>query len=167
MAIIAESQAELTWPQQHQVPLGGFYNVYHDGATGTVNYSQEINPLPIDAWPDGVAWSGFGAGAFGAGMFGFGDVGLPFGAGRFGMGMFGFGAQMHEFTTPGLADGSYKLAVVGFDPADNPASPAATIEQTVTLAGTPWPAKDLKADSYAAGTLTVSWTLSDDDETAG
>ena len=164
MSIIAESQAELSWPQQRQVPADGWYNVYHDGATGTVNYSQEINPLAIDAWPDGVAWSGFGAGLFGAGMFGFGDVGLPFGAGRFGMGTFGLGAKMHEYATPALTDGSYKLAVVGFDPAENPATPAATIEQTVTLAGTPRPAKDLAADDYAAGTLSMSWTLSEDDE---
>ena len=164
MAIIAEAQVELNWPQQQQVPLDGYYKVFRDNRDGVVDYDSPVNALPIPAWPEGVGKRAFGLGLFGAGMFGFGAVGYPFGHGRFGMGRFGFGAEMHAYLTPPLADGTWRFAVVGFDPAGNPAAPAAAIEHACGVAGSPRPPSDLEATAYAAGVLTLDWTLSEDDE---
>jgi len=146
------------------VPLGGYYNIYGDGKTGVVDYSAALNPLPIAAWPEGAGKRGFGWGLFGAGMFGFGAVAYPFGHGRFGMGRFGFGAEMHSYIMQSVADGAWLFTIVAFDPAGNPAVPVGSVEQSCTVAGYPRPASGLDATAYAAGVLTLEWTVSEDDE---
>lgn len=161
MGIVAQGQVEIKWPQSSAVPLRGWYNVYADG-----DYSAAINNAPIPAWPDGEGWRGFGSGLFGAGRFGFGDRGLLFGQGRFGMGRFGFGALMLSFVTPSLADGTRTFNIVGFDEAGNPSAPSGGKEVSATISGEPDPPGVPTADSYVLGTdtLTISFALSDDDE---
>ena len=166
MAIVARSSALLRWPQQQHVPLGGSYNVYGDAATGTVNYSTALNVRPIPAWPDGEGKVGLGLARCGYSGLGWGDGGPGLGVGGLGLGLLGYGALLHVWRTGPLADGTHKLAVVGLDPAGNKTTPA-TIEQSVALAGTPRKPTNLAASAYDSetDTLTLTWTISKDDDT--
>ena len=163
-AIIAQSRARLKWATDPSVDPGGSYNVYCDGGDASIDYETPINSSAIPAWPDGRGYYGFGVGRFGMGAFGIGEGGAGFGLGGFGLGEFGFGAAMLEYTTGEMDDGDYLLAVVAVDAAGNKTTPAA-IEEDITLAGIPDPPTDLAAESYddATDTLTLSWTLSQDD----
>lgn len=162
--IIADAQVEVNWPQQQGVPLGGWYDVFGDGKTGSVNYSSPLNADKIEAWPDDEAKIGAGLGRAGMGVAGYGDGGMGAGLGGAGLGMAGFGAEVMTYTTPELADGTHKLAVVGFDPAGNAVTPA-DLEEEIAVAGVPEPPGVPEATAYDNGsdTLTLGWALSADD----
>lgn len=185
MGIIANSSALLRWPQQQHVPLGGSFNVYGDGRSGTVDYARALNARPLPAWPDGEGKIGLALGGLGNGGLGWGDGGAGLGMGALGLGLLGFGAALIEWRTEPLADGTHTFGVVGLDVAGNKGQPGlglglglglgrlgygvgipAEIELSVALAGTPGRPTNLAATAYKSGTdtLTLGWTLSADDE---
>ena len=162
--IVASAQIEISWPTQQSVPLLGYFQIYKDAQDSAVDYDSPVNPSPIPAWPDGAGKLGDGLGEDGEGADGYGHGGMGDGIGADGMGMDGFGAAMLSFVTPPLDDGDWEIAVVGYDGAGNAITPA-TIEQAVSLAGTPDPPGIPEASAYDDGpdSLTIDWELSDDD----
>jgi len=165
-SIIAKAKVLLTFPAQHQVPPGGYYHVFHRISGGSWDWSAaaRINPEPIEAWPDGDH-PGRGYGARGQTPRGLPSMAMPRGSGPRGSGPRGFDTFNLEFTTDWYDDGDHEFAVVGYDKAGNATTPATAIG-TVTLAGEPIPPSNFSADSYDSGTdtLSVSWTLSPDDQ---
>lgn len=177
MTIIADAKVRVLWPAQQHVPLGGHYNLFRDDRDGVIDYDTPVNPIPVQAWPDGEGKVGFGLGGgldedgqplgFGQGAFGYGAGGARFGQGGFGLGMHGFGAELHEYVTAPLADGTYRMAVVGYDGAGNRVTPA-DVEVEVAVAGAPAPPGRPTAATYdqPMDRLTLNWPLSKDDEEA-
>jgi len=166
MGIVANSRAEVRWLQRQTVPLGGWYNLYSDGgAGGGIDYGTPVNARPIPAWPDGEGKRGWGLGRWGCGAWGHGEGGVGWGYGPWGLGPWGFGIGMMSHVTGLLADGTYTLAAVPFDPAGNADTPASQTAE-VSLAGTPRPPGVPTAAAYdgETGILTLSWALSPDDE---
>jgi len=169
MGILAQSQAQLNWPQQQKVPLRAGYNVFHDDKSGVMDFSSPINGRPIEAWPEGEGKRGWGLGTWGRGTWGFGaGMGFGWGRGLWGLGRWGFSVALMTYVTVPLTDGTWTFAVVGTDRGGNPTTPASGTEDTVDLAGTPRAPGRPTADSYDTGTdeLTVSFALSRDDEAA-
>ncbi len=166
MRIVAQDgRIYLRWPRCQEVPPDGRFNIYGDDQTGDVIYETPLNYKPIPAWPDDSGKAGYGVGGYGEGPYGIGVAGVGYGMCPYGMGGYGIGAQVLEHTTKPLADGTYKVAVVGLDGAGNNITPA-DVEVEVVVAGTPRPATDLAALAYDKGTdvLTLTWTRSPDDD---
>ena len=166
MGIVAMAQVLVRWPPSQEILPGGYFHVFRDDRDGVVDYDSPINPAPIPAWIDNEGKVGVGLGPFGEGAFGIGAGGAGLGGGHFGMGIFGVGAELISFTTPLLADGTWTIAVVGYDAAGNRVI-VAVLEQTVTIAGSPEriPARPTFSNYDAGGNLvTANWALSPDDE---
>ena len=171
MAILAESQIDVNWPQQQEMLPRDYYHVCIDARDGSVDYANPISPSPIPAWPDLAGKVGLGDGPLGEGPLGLGDgPGVGLGNGPLGYGYLGLGTGLLTFRTEPLQDGRWTLAVVSFDEAGNPASPSAAnaAEEALLIKGTPDPAGIPEADSWDNGTQTVTITfdLSRHDEAA-
>lgn len=145
--------------------MGGHYDAFSgDSAGGAVDYNSSINHRPIRAWPNQSPGKfGDGMGADGSDIDGFGSGGPGDGRGADGLGMDGFGAELLEYLTDELADGTYEFGVVGYDTAGNPST--GNLEDEAVLAAAPEPPGVPTADSYvlATDTLTLSFGLSADD----
>ncbi len=169
MGIIAHSaRAEISFSVPPSAPAQGYYLLYrNDGAGGAVDYNSPLAQRPIRPWGrGGGAFSGRGIGPRGSGGRGHGYAGFGRGNGPRGYGPRARGAKKITATTPKLADGTYIFAAVAYDPAGNADEPGSRIEATATLAGTPEAPGEISATNYdpATDVLTLSWTLSADDE---
>jgi len=159
MTIRANADVELTFPQQRDADR---FDAFGDGCTGTIDYDTPINSRAIEAWPDGEARGGWGIGPWGSGPWGVAARGVGWGRGMWGFGAWGFGRQAIHHTLGDVDDGAYKLAVVGYDKADNRITPATTTA-TIVVAADPEPPTELLATAYAGGQVTLSFTRSPDD----
>jgi len=166
LATNARARLDVLRDQSH--PVGSKVDFYvDDGAGGGVDYDDPLNASPIDLWPpNGAGKTGYGRGRYGRGGYGRGEGGLGYGGGLYGRGGYGTGAALLQvggaggFLTAEKTDATWTFAAKISDPAGNE---SIATETAITLAGTPAAPTDLAADSYAAGVLTVSLTLSTDD----
>jgi len=146
----------LTWPQSQDVPGLGYYQLYRDGAAAPENDS------PIPAWPSGQGKSGWGRGAWGAGVWGRSARGLGWGMGGWGVGGWGVGGRNLSMVADLVPDGVHDWEIAAFDPAGNESAGNPTA--SLAVAGTPDPPADVEADSYSDDVLSVTFSLSEDDE---
>ena len=167
MSIIAQARALLRWAAQIGLPRGGKYRIYkNDGAGGAISYAARINKRETPAWPTGQGPRGCGHGPCGSGGAGHGYYGVGCGNGMAGQGPCGRGTRTLRARTPKINDGTYDFAIRAVDQNGNQETTGATAT-SVAIAGTPDPPTDLAASAYAAETgLTLTWTLSTDDEAA-
>ena len=166
MAIIAtDARVEVQMPAQPDADADGTIELFaNDGDGGAIDYNTPI-AAAIDAWPSTARGTGAGLGAAGQFAAGLGAVGV--GAGEFfaGFGFAGFGIATLAVISKRMADGTYNVAAVAYDAAEN-ASDEPHETDGVAMAGTPKPPGDPTADDYDDGsdTLTLGWLLSADDE---
>jgi hypothetical protein len=100
------------------LPIDAVAEVYFDGGTGEIDYSEALSHRPIKIWPSRLDKAGFAMSRFGEGDFGYDSAGaVGFGKGSFGNGQFGLDADVIEWVSPALADGVYKFAVIITDSA--------------------------------------------------
>ena len=156
MGLVASQSVRLTWPQSQAVPGAGFYQIYRDGSATPENDS------PIAAWPDGHGKRGWGRGGRGKGGWGKSSGGLGWGLGRRGRGGWGTGGACLTMDTDLITDGVHVWHVVAYDGAGN--ASAGNPTAGLAVAGEPDPPSAAAVDSYAAGVLSVAFTLSGDDE---
>jgi hypothetical protein len=138
------SRVRLTWQAGRYLdPDLESFNVYADGASGTVDYETPLNELPIPARPDGAEPWGYGAGGFGVGGY-------------------GASAARYEWTTDPLVPGSWRMAVLAVDGAGNRLATAAEIVVQVTPL--PRPPKNFRVLGYDAESrkATLAWDASPD-----
>jgi len=138
------TRARLTWQAGLYLDSGlESFNVFADGRTGTVDYTAPLNEAPIPAAEGGQAPWGFGCGAFGVGGY-------------------GLSAARYEWTTDGLEQGTWRLAVMAIDGAGNHLATAA--EVSVNLVSVPRPPLDFHLSSYDAEEriATLAWEPSPD-----
>lgn len=168
--INARTEVLLRWPHDQAVAADAVYHVHaNDGAGGAMEYDTAINPQPIPAWADGAehraSWyrGDWYNDPWYAGVDPTSWYRAPWYRGDWYRGA----AGMVHYTTDALADGDWEFAVVAEDPAGNKTTPAAVTAE-ITLAGTPQPPTNLQAAAYDDGTdtLTLTWTLSTDDQAA-
>jgi len=119
------------------------FDIFADGRTGTVDYSQPLNETPIPATIAGAPPWGFGCGGYGVGGY-------------------GLSAAHYEWTADGLEPGTWRLAVAARDAAGNRLATAA--EVIVNVAPVPRPAGNFRVASYnvASRTATLAWDPSPD-----
>jgi hypothetical protein len=119
------------------------FDVFADGRTGVVDYSQPLNEAPIPAVVAGVPPWGFGCGGFGVGGY-------------------GQSAACYEWAVNDLDPGTWRLAVVARDAAGNRLATAA--EVVADVAPVPRPPPNFRLASYDAGsrTATLAWEPSPD-----
>lgn len=145
-----------------RLPADGYYLLFGE-SDGALDYAAALAPRKIAAWPEGPP-DGWGQGRWGYGCWGLGGSAAGWGEGPWGYGPWGFGCPGRTVVTPPLADGDWDFAIVGYDALGNADPEADRVEASVTLAGTPEPPGAPEA-SWAAGTLTLSYELSTDDDT--
>jgi len=156
MGIVAKQSVRLTWPQSQAVPGGGYYQIYRDGA------AEPENDSPIPGWPDGHGKVGYGRGAFGRGAYGVSAGGLGYGLGGYGLGGYGVGGRSLSMIADQVPDGVHEWEIAAFDAAGNES--AGNPSATLALAGEPDPPRDAEPAAYADNVLSVTFTLSEDDE---
>jgi hypothetical protein len=119
------------------------FDVFGDGATGTVNYAAPLNESPIPARPDGRTPWGFGTGGYGVGAF-------------------GQAAAAYTWTADPVVPGTHRFAVVAVDAAGN--RPATAAEVEVAVAPLPRPPEDFRVSVYDPNgrTATLAWDPSPD-----
>jgi hypothetical protein len=140
----AGGQVRLAWQAgEYLDPALDSFDLFADGRSGTVDYSEPLNELPLPARPGGLAPWGFGTGGFGVGGF-------------------GQSAARYEWTTDALEPGTWRLAVVAIDDAGNRLALAA--EVTVVVAPLPRPPEDFRLAAYddLSRCATLAWTPSPD-----
>ncbi len=117
------------------MPIDGTAQIYFDNGTGTIDYQNPLNALPIRIWPSRQDKAGLGMAAFGLTDFGFdAAAAVGFGRGCFGYGLFGLDAEAIEWTSPVLLSGTYKFGIKISDKAGNLSSAVETEPITVTPA---------------------------------
>jgi len=156
MGITATQSVRLTWPQSQAVPGLGWYQVYRDGAATPENDS------PIAAWPDGHGKIGYGRGGYGRGRYGISSGGLGYGLGDYGRGGYGVGGRNLSMTADLVPDGVHIWQVLAYDGAGNESAGNPTA--SLAVAGIPQSPRDVEAAAYADDVLSVTFTLSEDDE---
>jgi len=119
------------------------FDIFADGRTGTVDYSQPINEAPLPAAMPGAPPWGFGCGGYGVGGY-------------------GLSAAIYEWIIDGLEPGTWRLAVVARDAAGNRLATAA--EVTADVAPVPRPVGNFRVASYSAASrmATLAWEPSPD-----
>lgn len=119
------------------------FDVFGDGATGTVDYETPLNEAPLPARPGGQEPWGYGAGGYG-------------------MGAYGQSAAVYEWTTDPLPAGVHTLAVAATDAAGNRLATAAEVQ--VTVAPLPRPPENVHVAAYDPNTAvaTLAWDPSPD-----
>lgn len=119
------------------------FNVFGDGATGTMDDNGPLNESPIAARPGGCTPWGFGTGGYGAGAI-------------------GQAAAVYTWTTDLLVAGTHRLAVAAIDTAGNRLATAAEVSVTVTPL--PRPAQNVRVAGYDPNTrvATLAWDPSPD-----
>lgn len=120
------------------IPPGSAADVYFDNGTGTVDYDQRLNELPIRIWDSWQDKAGLGMSRFGHSDFGYdGSTAVGFGRGSFGIASFGFDADTIEWISPMLPDGVYKFGVMVRDTCGNESVASESDLVTVTRAARP------------------------------
>jgi len=140
----AGARARLTWQAgPHLDPDLEAFDVFADGASGTIDYTTPLNESPIPARPGGEAPWGYGTGGFGSG--GYGD-----------------GSAAYEWTTDPLGPGTWRFVVLASDAAGNRLAEASTIACDVLPL--PRPPTNFGVASYDPGgaTATLAWQKSPD-----
>jgi len=133
--------------RSQRLPIDAVANVYFDGGTGEIDYSETLSRGPIRIWPSCRDKTGFAMSMFGEGDFGYDSAGaIGFGRGSFGNGQFGMDADSIEWVSPMLADGIYKFAVITTDSAGNQS--AASQNGEVTAISQTRPAEHLSVSSF-------------------
>ena len=156
MGITATQSVRLTWPQSQAIPGAGYYQIYRDGAAVAENDS------PIAAWPDGHGKIGYGRGGYGRGRYGISSGGLGYGLGDYGRGGYGVGGRNLSMTADLVPDGVHIWQVLAYDGAGNESAGNPTA--SLAVAGIPQSPRDVEAAAYADDVLSVTFTLSEDDE---
>jgi len=158
MGITARAQVDVGFSASQDVPLGGFYRLFADGAA--------LAGLPSPAFVGGVGKVGDGHGRDGYGPDGFGEGGPGDGAGFDGYGPDGIGAPAVSMRTAELADAAYSLQAVAYDPAGNAAAGSASVAAVVH--GTPrrpgWPEPSEYDPATDRLTITLGELSADDDD---
>ena len=129
------------------LPIDAVAEVYFDGGTGEIDYSEALSCGPIRVWPSRWDKAGFAMSMFGEGDFGYDSAGaVGFGRGSFGNGQFGLDADVIEWVSPVLADGVYKFAVIITDSGGNQSASSQSGE--VTVISQARPAEHLSVSSF-------------------
>lgn len=106
--------------RSQNLPIDAMAEIYFDGGTGVIDYSEPLSDRPIRLWPAWQDKAGFGMSRFGAGDFGYDSAAaVGFGKGSFGNGLFGLDADTIEWVSPPLSAGVYRFAVLVYDAAGN------------------------------------------------
>ncbi len=137
MGIVAKAKLDVQFDASG-LAAGDRLNVYVDGAL--------MNDSPLPAWPEREFVDGYG---FGQGILGAGELGI--------------GMDTTRFVTPEILDGLRTVGVTSLDAAGNEGDP---VEANVMVRGTPRPPSDLAAGDYTGGILSLTFTLSRDDDAA-
>jgi len=140
----AGAEVRLTWQAGLYLDANlEAFDVFGDGAGGTVDYDSPLNEAPLPARPDG--WEPWG-----------------YGAGGFGVGAYGQSAAVYVWTTDPLPAGVHTLAVAATDAAGNRLTTAAEVQ--VTVAPLPRPPENVRAAAYDPNTAvaTLAWDPSPD-----
>jgi len=158
MGIVAKQSVRLTWPQSQDVPGDGHYQLYRDGAAAPDNDS------PIPAWPDGQGKAGWGRGRWGLGSWGRSASGLGWGLGGWGLGGWGVGGRNLSMIADLVPDGVHEWEIVASDAAGNDSAGNPTA--SLAVAGEPQPPRGVEASAFddENNVLSVTFTLSEDDE---
>lgn len=178
--INGNGKIRIRWAPQAGVPAGGYYHVFRGSVGGgAVQFDADhrLSPSPVPAWSGGrqptwwddeqlaASWWSLGGSWWNWSPLSWWNYAGDWWnhPGSWWLGLFG----EYEIKSSLLPDGQYKVAVVSYDPAGN-ADTAGADQQTVTIAADPQPATDLAASAYDSGTdtLTLTWTLSEDDQAA-
>lgn len=163
MSIIATAQARLkTLTNQSIPPAGGLHWLRSGVNDEDGDIDVALNDTPQPAWPEHLEHGkvGYGLGGYGSG---YGIQGEGFGYGSPYGSEYGVGGRCLDFVSAALADGSYAFACHPVDEAGNEdENPIET--DTLTMAGTPEPPTKPAAVAADASNITLSWTLSTDDE---
>jgi hypothetical protein len=119
------------------------FDVFGDGATGTVDYETPLNESPIPARPGGRTPWGYGTGGYGVGAW-------------------GQAAARYDWTADQAVPGTHRFAVVASDAAGNRLAAAAEVE--ITLAPLPRPPENVRVAAYNPNTqaATLAWDSSPD-----
>lgn len=140
----AGAEVHLSWQAgEYLDPNLESFDVFGDDRTGTVDYDTPLNESPIPARPGGSSPWGYGCGGYGVGGY-------------------GQSAARYEWTTDVLEPGTWRLAVVAVDTADN--RPATAAEVEISVAPIPRPPENFRVASYDAQTrtATLAWQPSPD-----
>lgn len=94
------------------LPIDGIAEVYFDGGTGDIDYSEPLSERPVRIWPSPQDKAGFGMSRFAEADFGYDSAAAAgFGKGYFGNGQFGLDADGIEWASPPLPAGAYRFGV--------------------------------------------------------
>ncbi|MFO8014797.1 MAG: hypothetical protein R6X20_15995 [Phycisphaerae bacterium] len=119
------------------------FDVFGDGATGTIDYETPLNESPIPARPGGRTPWGYGTGGYGVGAW-------------------GRAAAEYEWTADPAVPATHRFAVVASDAAGNRLATAAEVE--ILVAPLPRPPQDVRLAAYDpnAQVATLAWDPSPD-----
>ena len=119
------------------------FDVFGDGATGTIDYDSPLNESPVAARPGGRTPWGYGTGGYGIGAW-------------------GQAAAEYAWTTDPVLPGTHRFAVVGIDAAGNRLATAAEVE--IAVSPLPRPPEDFRLAAYDPDTRVarLAWNPSPD-----
>ncbi|MEA3368480.1 MAG: hypothetical protein U9R68_10250 [Planctomycetota bacterium] len=140
----AGAEVRLTWQAGLYLdPNLEVFDVFGDGATGTVDYDSPLNELPVPARPGGRTPWGYGTGGYGIGAY-------------------GQAAAEYAWTTDLVVPGTHRFAVVAADAAGNRLATAAEVQ--IAVCPLPRPPEDFRVTLYDPNTrvATLAWDPSPD-----
>ena len=123
--------------RSQQLSISSTIQIYSNGGSGAIDYSEPVSDLPIQVWPSWQDKDGFGMSCFGGSDFGYdGAAAVGLGRGCFGYGQFGFDADSFDWISSQLVKGVHKFGVKLIDEIGNE-EVVATEDITVIPAATP------------------------------
>jgi hypothetical protein len=124
--------------RSQSLPVGALAEIYFDNGTGQIDYDNPLTDSPIRIWPAWQDKAGFAMSGFGLGDFGYDSAAaIGFGKGSFGHGQFGLDADIIEWISPQLQNGTYRFGVKITDESGRQSSTSESEPITVTLAARP------------------------------
>lgn len=155
-APVCTGRIRLMLLRSQSLPLGATANVYHDGSTGQIDYTQPLNSAPIPIWPCIQDKAGFGMAQFATGDFGYDSAAsVGFGKSALGQGQFGLDVDPIEWISPALSIGKYRFGVRITDASGNAGSASETAQITVVPLAKPAVALDVAIFEQQTNELTL------------
>lgn len=138
---------------------GDGFDVFFDGADGTIDYGNRMNGQRVGLWPGAPMHSGHGIDGYGVLPLGDSVWAGGWGEQAWGHGLWGYPSILRIFETWPLEYGTYKFAVKIYDAAGNVLG-AAPSEQQLLVDALPQPPSNLSKVNYDEGTdeLTLGFT---------
>lgn len=151
------TRVRLTLLRSQDLPVGAMLDIYSDQGTGPIDYDAPLNETPIAIWSCWQDKAGFGLSCFGESDHGWdAAAAVGFGKGCFGRGHFGLDADVIEWISPVLPQGTYRFGIRVIDEVGNASMAVETPPLTIVPPARPVAELSLASFDEQSGELTLN-----------